>query len=89
MGEAVSTSRALLLIAHHRERTEGKETQDRQGERCDDGLRYRNYRSEVILQELLAAQIGALLARPATVKSKVSRPKIDCCSPDYYRTAVR
>ena len=55
MGEGVSTSRALLLIVHHRERTEGKETQDRQGERCGDGLRYRNYRSEVILQELLAA----------------------------------
>ena len=44
-----------ILIAHHRERTEGKETQDRQGERCGDGLRYRNYRLEVILQELLAA----------------------------------
>ena len=46
--------RALLLIAHHRECIEGKETQDRQGERCGDGLRCRNYRSEVILQELLA-----------------------------------
>ena len=26
MGEAISTLHALLLIAHHRERTEGKET---------------------------------------------------------------
>ena len=58
MGEAVSTSRALLLIVHHRERTKDKETQDRQGKRCGDGLRYRNYRSEVILQELLTAIRG-------------------------------
>ena len=43
-----------ILIAHHREHTEGKETQDRQGEQCGDGLRCRNYRSEVILQEFLA-----------------------------------
>ena len=27
-----------ILIAHHRERIEGKETQDWQGERCGDGL---------------------------------------------------
>ena len=56
MGEAVSTSHALLLIliAHHREQAEGQETQDWQGKRCGDGLRCHNYRSEVILQELLA-----------------------------------
>ena len=69
MGEAVSTSRALLLIAHHKYRTEGQETQDRQGERCGDGLRCRNFRLEVILQELLA--IGGHF----WLKSKASRPR--------------
>ena len=53
MGEAVSTSRTLLLRAHHGEHTEGKETQDQQGERCGDGLSSRNYRPGMILQELL------------------------------------
>ena len=52
-----------ILIVHHRERTEGKETQDRQGERCGDGLRCRNYRSEVILQELLAIGGGSTCHR--------------------------
>ena len=52
-----------ILIAHHRERTEGKETQDWQGERCGDGLRCRNYRSEVILQELLAIGGGSICHR--------------------------
>ena len=84
MGEAVSIPRALVLIAHHRERTEGKETQDRRGERCDNGL---SIGSD--FTRASRCYWRAFLARPATVKSKVSRPKIDCCSPDCSKTAVR
>ena len=49
-----------ILIAHHRERTEGKKTQDRQGKRRSDGLRCRNY---MILQELLAIGGGSTCHR--------------------------
>ena len=84
VGEAVSTLRTLLLIAHHRECTEGKETQDRQGKRYGNGLRCR---MEMILQELFAIG-GTHLARFATVKSKASHPKPVCCSPECSRKAV-
>ena len=43
MGEVVSTSVGpLVVIVHHRERAEGKETWDQQDERYGDGLRYHN-----------------------------------------------